>query len=36
MLRKANRVLLLQYVAAVNTRHRKDARRIFDQLWKEA
>jgi hypothetical protein len=30
------RRLLMLYVAAVNTRHRKDARRIFDQLWKEA
>jgi hypothetical protein len=25
-----------KYVAAVNTRNRKDARRIFEQLWKEA
>lgn len=36
MLRRANRILLLHYVAAVNTRNRKDARRIFDRMWKEA
>lgn len=30
------RKLLMLYVAAVNTRHHEDARRIFNRLWKEA